>query len=84
MARSTSGLASFSLGLVGVIRQITEQCKVQVGVAIGEVADFDFVDDCANLRFAQSKYRHGYEGAELRGHAAAEIELGQGCGGKRW
>ena len=77
MARSTRGSESLLRGLLTRVGKIGEQREVQIGIAIGQEADFEIVDQFAHLLFIQQQRRHGDERGEFRGNPVAEVELGQ-------
>src|SRR6516164_6600873 len=64
-------------GLHSRIRQIGQKRKVEMVVAVSQVADLDIVDQLPCLLFVKQQRRNGNKSCGLRRYAVAVIELRQ-------
>jgi hypothetical protein len=66
------------------IRKIGDEREVQVGVLVGEIADFEFGNQLTQLRLVHEQCGHGDKCACFFGNAGAvEVDLGEGAGFKQ-
>src|SRR5690242_14446385 len=68
------------VGLCVRIAPIGEESEVEIALGACEMMDLQAFDLLADGRFAGQKGRHRYQGAELRRHAAAQVEARQDPG----
>ncbi len=59
------------------VESIREQGKRQIAAGAREVMHFEAFDLPAQIGLARQQHRHGDQGAQRRGHAAAQIEARQ-------
>src|SRR6516162_2380423 len=64
-------------GLHSRIRQIGQKRKVEMVVAVSQVADLDIVDQLPRLLFVKQQRRNGNKSCGLRRYALAVVELRQ-------
>src|SRR5665213_525600 len=62
------------------VGEIGHQGEVQVGIAVGEISDFEVPDQLMHLLLAEEQRWNGDDGCAGGRNALAEVEFGQGVG----
>src|SRR6202034_210358 len=60
------------------VGKIAEQRKVQIGIGIGESADFKVLHQLTHLTLVEQQRRNGDHGGVVRRDAVSEVDFGQG------